>query len=144
MQPDMLDVDRLSQVISHATAPAFLLGAVAGFISILITRMNGIIDRIRVLNATTDGDTVRAHLKADLPRLERRAKMINDAIFLALASGICTTLLVLLAFASAFLNQPHEPAAAFLFIIAMGLLGVSLLNFAREVKIALHEHEHYA
>ena len=34
MQPEVTDLNQLSQVISHATAPAFLLGAVAGFVSI--------------------------------------------------------------------------------------------------------------
>jgi hypothetical protein len=38
-------------VISHATAPAFLLGAIAGFVSVLMTRMNNIIDRSRALHA---------------------------------------------------------------------------------------------
>ncbi|HET7882493.1 MAG TPA: hypothetical protein VFL55_16525 [Acetobacteraceae bacterium] len=34
------DAVQLSQMISQATAPAFVLGAVAGFISILLGRMN--------------------------------------------------------------------------------------------------------
>jgi hypothetical protein len=68
-----MDPDQLSQVISHATAPAFLLGAVAGFVSILITRMNGIIDRSRSLNTIADDNSARAPLKADIPRLRHRA-----------------------------------------------------------------------
>jgi hypothetical protein len=60
--------DQLSQVTSQAAAPAFLLGAVSGFVTILITRMNGIIDRIRSLNAIADDDPTRAHLKADRTR----------------------------------------------------------------------------
>lgn len=43
MQLDVTDLDHLSQVISHALAPAFLLGAVAGFVAILVGRMNAII-----------------------------------------------------------------------------------------------------
>jgi hypothetical protein len=41
----------------QATAPAFILGAVAGFISILLGRMTSVIDRIRSLNEIADGDT---------------------------------------------------------------------------------------
>ena len=70
MEQGVTDLSQLSQVISHATAPAFLLGAVAGFVSILITRMNGIIDRIRSLNSIADDNTTRARLKSDIPRLE--------------------------------------------------------------------------
>jgi hypothetical protein len=139
-----MDLDQLSQVISHATAPAFMLGAVAGFVSILITRMNGIIDRIRSLNTIADDDAPRARLKSDVPRLKHRAQLMNRAIYLALASGICTTVLVILAFAGVFLGMRHEPVAGLLFVIALGLLGAALFTFAREVRIALNEFDHYS
>jgi hypothetical protein len=51
------DTALLSQVMVQATAPAFILGAVAGFISILPGRMTSVIDRIRSLNEIVDGDT---------------------------------------------------------------------------------------
>lgn len=143
MQPDFLTADRLAHVISHAVAPAFLLGAVAGFISILTTRMGGIIDRIRTLNAIAEGDTARSTLKADIPRLKRRTKLLNQAVYLSLASGICGTLLIMAAFASAFLGVRHEPFVALLFVISVGLLGMSLYKFARDVKIALHEYDDF-
>src|SRR3954466_8264192 len=74
MALDAAQTDQLSQVIAHATAPSFLLGAVSGFVAVLMGRMNGIIDRIRAINAIPDDDQVRVYLKADLPRLKRRAK----------------------------------------------------------------------
>ena len=40
---------QLSQVISQSIAPAFVLGAVASFISVLVTRLNRIIDRCRLV-----------------------------------------------------------------------------------------------
>ena len=45
------DIDHLSLAISHATAPAFMLGAVAGFLSILIARLERVADKIRALRA---------------------------------------------------------------------------------------------
>jgi hypothetical protein len=39
-------VTQIGQVISQVTAPAFLLGAVAAFTSVLISRMNRIIDSL--------------------------------------------------------------------------------------------------
>jgi hypothetical protein len=136
-----VDLDHLSQVILHATAPAFLLGAVAGFVSILIARMDGIIARIRSLNTIADDDSPRAPLKADIPRLRHRAQLMNQAIYLAIGSGICTTLLVILGFASAFMGVRHEPLVGVLFVIALGLLGAALFTFAREVRIALNEFD---
>jgi hypothetical protein len=60
MYPDTPSVSQLSQVISQAAAPAFLLGALAAFIAVLISRQNRIIDRTVVLNGIPDHDTVRS------------------------------------------------------------------------------------
>jgi hypothetical protein len=68
----MPSVCQLSQVISQAAAPAFLLGALAAFIAVLISRLNRVIDRTIVLNAIADDDPIKSRLKADLPRLMRR------------------------------------------------------------------------
>ncbi len=98
-----MNLEQLSNVISHVMAPAFLIGAVAGFVAVLMGRMNGIIDRIRTVNGIAATDEVRAHLKSDLPRLKQRAKLMNDAIYFAVGSALSTTVLVILAFVSAFL-----------------------------------------
>ena len=96
------DAGQLSQVMSQATGPAFVLGAVAAFIAVLLSRMNVVIDRIRNLNEIPDTDTARAHLKSDIPRLRQRAKLLNSATHLALLSAICTSFLLVVGFVSAF------------------------------------------
>jgi hypothetical protein len=106
--------------------------------------MNGIIDRIRSLNMIGDDDTSRRRLKSDIPRLKHRARLMNRAIYLAVGSGICTTVLVILAFASAFVGIRREQIVAVLFVIALGLLGTSLFTFAREVRVALNDFDDYA
>lgn len=138
-----LQTEQLSQVISHATAPSFLLGAVAGFVSVLIGRMNQVLERIRSINDIADTDLDRRQLKADLPRLAQRAALLNRAIFLAVSSAIAATLLVIIAFASAMLGLRHEPGAALIFVIALALLGSALFTLAREVRIALNQYDHY-
>src|SRR6266403_57144 len=100
--PDTPSVSQLSHVISQATAPAFLLGALAAFIAVLVSRLNRIVDRTIVLNGISDDDAVRLRLKADLPRLMRRAAMLNRAIFWAVIGSIAV------AFASAFFAIQHE------------------------------------
>jgi hypothetical protein len=45
------DIDHLSVAISHATAPAFMLGAVAAFLSILIARLERVADKSRALRS---------------------------------------------------------------------------------------------
>jgi hypothetical protein len=144
MAVDPAQTVQLSQVIAQATAPSFLLGAVSGFVAVLMGRMNGVLDRLRAVNAIPDDDVARAYLKADLPRLKRRTKLMNDAIYLAVGSAICTTLLVILAFVSAFLGLRHEPGAALMFVLALGLMCASLVTLAREVRIALTDYDDHA
>jgi len=143
MQLDVADLSHLSQVISQATAPAFLLGAVAGFLAFLVDRLGHLLERIRALGETTDESTPRARLKVDLPRLKLQAKYVNQAIFFAVYSAICTTGLVILAFASALLGFRHEQMVAWMFILALGLLGASLVNLARDVRASLGELDLY-
>lgn len=135
--------EQLSQVISHAMAPSFLLAAVSGFVAVLIGRLNGIIDRIRTINAISEDDSARAYLKTDLPRLQRRAKLMNDAIYLAVCSAICTTLLLIITFVSAFFHLRHEQGAGVMFVLALALMCASLVTLAREVRIALTQLDHH-
>src|SRR5262245_55218564 len=135
-------VDHLAQILAHVIAPSFLLGAVASFVSILFTRMTHILDRLRSLNAVPDEGHARSPLKVDIPRLERRAKLMNRAIFLSVCSGIAATILIVLAFASAFLGIEHIWGAAILFMISLILLGAALVVFAVEIRIALTDYDH--
>ncbi|QIG49112.1 DUF2721 domain-containing protein [Nordella sp. HKS 07] len=135
--------DHLAQVLSHVIAPSFLLGAVAGFVSIMFTRMTHILDRLRNLNAIPDQGDTRSPLKADIPRLGRRARLMNKAIFLSVCSGIVATLLIVLAFASAYVGIQHIWGAAILFMVSLLLLGAALVVFAIEVRIALADYDHH-
>ena len=143
MLPDTPSVTQLSQVITQKTAPSFLLGAVAAFISVLVARMNRIIDRSQALNAIDDDDTSKARLKTDIPRLKRRATLLNKAILFSTLSAIVTSLLVIVAFVCAFYNLQHEYGVAVLFIVALTFFTLSLVNLAREARIGLHEFDHY-
>jgi magnesium-transporting ATPase (P-type) len=143
MLSDTPSITQLSQVIGQVTAPAFLLGAVAAFISLLISRMNRIIDRSQALNAIRDDDASKAHLKSDIPRLKRRAALLNSAILFSAVSAIVTSLLVIVAFVCAFYNLRHEYSVAVLFVVALGFFTVSLVYLVREAHIALNEFDHY-
>lgn len=134
---------QLSAIIGSVAAPAFLLGAVAAFISVLISRMNRVIDRSQFLHRIPETDEM-AYLKADISRLKRRASLLNRAVLYATMSGIVTALLVIVAFVSAMLHFAHEYGVALLFILALAFFLLSLLNLARETSIGLHEFDHHA
>lgn len=137
------DIERLEKVIAHTVAPAFMFAGIAGFIALMIGRLNSIIERSRTLNAIGDDDAKRGHLRADIPRLVRRAQLVNRAIHLAIGSALAVTLLILVSFASAFFGLHHVAAAALLFVLAVVLLGAALLYFAREVQMALNQFDHH-
>jgi len=142
MMPET-SVSQLSHVISQAAAPAFILAALAAFTALLIARQNRIVDRTIALNGISDNDVVKGRLKADLPRLMRRAAMMNRAILFSVISSLTITVLVIVAFASALLHFQHEVGVAILFIVSLVAFAVSLVEFAREVRIALNELDHY-
>ena len=138
--PDTPSVEQLSQVIIHVTAPSFLLGAVAGFVSLLIARMNRVSDRIQALNATADSESARMGSKGHLPQLRRRAELLNRAIVFSAVSAILTCLLVIVAFVSAYYRLRHEYGVALLFIFALGFFIAALVNLVRETWISVHEY----
>jgi hypothetical protein len=143
MLNSVITIDRLSEVITHSTAPSFLLGAVAAFLALMLSRMNTVITRLRQINAIEDSDKAHSRLKADLPRLERRVRLLHRAIFSGLLAAISGTVLVIASFLFAFINVTHVFAASAMFLLSLMLLGLSLSLFAREIMIALSEYERF-
>jgi uncharacterized membrane protein YbhN (UPF0104 family) len=141
MLKEMLTSDQFSLVISQAAAPAFLLGAIASFLSVLVSHMSRIVDRARFINAMPDDDAKKLDLKRNLPELHFRAKLIIRAIYWAVGSGIAACLLMIIAFMAAYLGARHEPAAAMLFTVSLLLFTASLISFAREVRVALNQKD---
>jgi hypothetical protein len=134
-------IDQLGRIIGNVAAPAFLLGAVAAFISVVISRINSVIDRSQFLHGIRDDDDSRAYLKKDIPRLRRRAAMLNRALFCSVIAAIFTALIIVVAFISAMMNVAHEYGIAILFIVALLMFCAALIDLARETKIALHDND---
>lgn len=134
-------IDQLARIIGNVAAPAFLLGAVAAFISVLISRINRVVDRAQFLHGIGDADASKAYLKADIPRLRRRAVLLNRALFCSILSAILTSLIVIVAFISAMFNLAHEYGVAILFVGALLTFCISLVDLARETRIALHDND---
>ena len=134
-------LDQLGHIIGAVAAPAFLLGAVAAFISVLVSRINRVIDRSQFVHSISENDASKAFLKADLPRLRRRAVLLNRALFSAILSAIFTALIIIVAFISALLHLAHEYGAAILFTAALITFCASLVDLARETRMALHDND---
>ena len=136
-------IDHLSEVISHVVAPSFLLGAVAGFISILLTRLNSVLERLRLLNSLPENKDSGIFLKNDIPRQQKRAALLNKAIFLGVLSGVGAVVLIIVSFATAMFGYNHVWGAAILFVISLSMLFASLIFFALEISIGLSKYDHH-
>lgn len=134
-------ISQLSEVISHVVAPAFLIGAVASFVSILISRLDAVIARLRFINDVPPEGHAKSRLKADIPRLRLRAKLLQRALYLSIASGAVAAVLIINAFGAALLNRSHVWGTALLFVSSMVLLCASLFVFAMEVAKGLNEFD---
>lgn len=134
-------IEQLSQIISQVVAPAFLLGAVSGFVSILASRMTGVIERMRYINDLPPDGHAKSRLRQDLPRLRRRVLLLQRSLLFAIASGIFGALLIVVAFGAALLHRQHMWGTALLFTVSMLLLCLSLILLAAEVRIGLTEFD---
>ncbi|GLR95993.1 hypothetical protein ACVIU7_004788 [Bradyrhizobium liaoningense] len=128
-------IDELGRIIANVAAPAFLLGAVGAFISVVISRVNRVIDRSQFINGIPAGDSARVFLKGDLPRL------LNRSLFCSVVAAILTALIIFVAFVSALLQIAHEYGVAILFMAAMLMFSAALVDLARETRIALHDND---
>jgi hypothetical protein len=133
------DIDRLTQIFSNAIAPAFFLGAVAAFVSLMMSRLAAVSERIKATRALPDQDGAAVGSGMALGALTRRARLLSDGIILSLGGGMCATVLLAILFGSQFFGLRHAYGAALLFITATLLLGAALFRFAQEAWHARRE-----
>jgi hypothetical protein len=132
------DIDHLGAAISHATAPAFMLGAVAAFLSILIARLERVADKNRALR-TSDPSLDQADGLA--AAFARRMELLSRAIYFAVLSALLTAALLIGAFFAALIGIGHARIVAMMFVAALALLMASLVELAREMRVYMaHMH----
>jgi hypothetical protein len=131
------DIDHLSEAISHATAPAFMLGAVAAFLSILIARLERIADKNKALRLDANLDSSNELAVA----FGRRMEILSRAILFAVLSALATAALLILAFLAGLLGIGHGQVVAVMFVLALILLMAALVELAREIGVYMtHMH----
>lgn len=129
------DIDHLSNAITHATAPAFMLGAVAGFLSILTSRMERVLDRNRALRAGELAGVDPTVAEAISKSFARRIKLLGGAIYFAVLSALVTAMLLIAAFLAALVGIGHGGIVAVMFMAALALLMASLIQFTQEIRL---------
>src|SRR5689334_5949518 len=108
-----------------ATAPAFLLGAVAGLLAVLIGRF----DRLesRIFDCSTDApDAV----------LSRRLKLSRAAISMVIFSGLMTGGMIVMVFAEALVGANYSRLIVITFVLAVNLFMLALVLLWFELRLA--------
>ena len=127
------DIDHLSVAITHATAPAFMLGAVAAFLSILIARIERVADKSRALRS---GDVaILDPTGAVAASFARRMTLLGRAIYFAVLSALVTAGLLIAAFMTALIGIGHGRIVALMFAVSLALLIAALVELAREIRV---------
>lgn len=135
---DFQNISAVAHVIQLSVAPVFLLTAVGTMLSVMTNRLGRIIDRARLLEAKLETALPEAQAKAHayLATLSRRADLIGHAITLCTSAAVLVCTVIAALFIGDFLRYDMSLPVAILFILAMLLLVVGLLNFLREIFIA--------
>ena len=135
---DFQNVGAVAHVIQLSVAPVFLLTAIGTMLSVMTNRLGRIIDRARVLEArleTANPEAV-AKLHPYLATLSRRADLIGHAITLCTSTAVLVCTVIALLFLGDYLRYDMSQPVALLFILAMLLLVLGLVNFLREIFVA--------
>ena len=136
---DAVALQDITRTIQLAIAPVFLLSAISTTMAVLSTRLGRVLDRARPIDAlvlTLTGDERSVRLK-ELQVLERRAKLIAYALTAVVASAVLVCLLIAVAFSAYLLGVNLAPVIAILFLLAVLVFMVALVNFLREVFLGI-------
>jgi uncharacterized protein DUF2721 len=128
----------ITHAIQLAIAPVFLLTAIGTIISVLISRLGRAVDRRRVLEEHLpdySGDDLE-RARRELAMLGKRVILVLWSVSLAVLSALLVCLLVVTAFAGAFIAFDLSRPVATLFIASVAALTACLLIFLREIAIA--------
>ena len=111
-------VTHLSHVIGQATALSFFLGAAAGFIPVLVSQLNRISDRLRILRGLPANYASRSWIIPEIRNLQTGARLLNRAVLSTLGMDITVTLQMLFRFMAVLGSFPNEIYVGILFILA--------------------------
>jgi hypothetical protein len=136
---DDAQISGIAHVIQLAIAPVFLLTAIGTLIMVLTNRLGRAVDRSRVLEdrlpALQAAQATAA--RTELHLLARRIRLVYVATVLAVLAALFVCVLIVVAFAGAFVETNLTRLVAAMFAVAMLALTGSLVVFLREMFLAV-------
>lgn len=137
MQPNT--VSTIAQTIQLSLSPVFMLTGIGALLNVLVGRMARVVDRVRdleKLHPLASGPD-RDRYVWELRVLDRRIRVINTGLFLAVSSAVMTCLVVAQLFVAELIGLRIATIVALTFTTAMLLLIAALVSFIIEVRTSL-------
>ena len=119
----------LARAIQLSVAPVFLLAAVAGLLGVISGRLTRVLDRANQLQGT-------AFDAADLKLLRRRMVLLTRSSASVTVTGILVAAVVAVTFIGAVAVIDLTPIVVSLFVLAMAMLIVGLLQLLLDTRLA--------
>ncbi len=137
-------VPEIAGVIQLAVAPVFMLTAVGALINALNLRLGRAVDRRRVLEANlpTLPEDQAGDARDEIAQIGRRIRYVYLSILFSVVSGLFVSLLIVAAFAGAFVAADLSRTIGAMFVLAMLALIAALLLFLREIFLAVATPRH--
>ena len=129
----------LAHVIQLALAPVFLLNGIAAILVMLTGRLARVVDRARVIEGEFTPREHPAHKRQvrELRILDRRMRIVNNAILLVTASAVVLCTVVAAMFLARLAGFGFARTLAMMFALALLLLIAGLVLFLVEVRGAV-------
>ena len=129
----------LAHVIQLALAPVFLLNGIAAILTMLTGRLSRVVDRARTIEAAYTPRDHPAHQRQvrELRILDRRIRIVSNAILLVTASAVVLCMVVAAMFLARLAGFGFARTLAVMFAVALLLLIAGLVLFLIEVRVAV-------
>ena len=132
-------VSTIAETIQLSLSPVFMLAGIGALLNMLVGRLSRVVDRARALehlHPSSSGPEHDRHVW-ELRLLDRRMRVINNALAMVTSSAVMTCLVVGLMFVAELFHLRIGRHLAVIFILAMVLLVLGLIAFMWEVRLSL-------
>ena len=129
----------LAHTIQLALAPVFLLTGIGSVLNMLTGRLTRIVDRARLIEEqfTPRDDPNHARQVDELRLLDRRMRIVNNAIFCATSSAVALCFTVASMFLADLAGFGFARTLAVVFAASLLLLLSALVLFLFEIRLAV-------
>ena len=132
-------VSTIAETIQLSLSPVFMLAGIGALLNMLVGRLSRVVDRARALEQLHPRSSGPEHDRHvwELRLLDRRMRIINNALGMVTSSAVCTCLVVAMLFVAELFHLRIGRYLAVVFILAMALLIFGMIAFMLEVRVSL-------